>query len=651
MWRSLYEAPPGLRLEAVDLSEYEGQPVSDLLNHRLSYCSRAWLKLCCVVGAHIPGVPQPWPTCPPTHISAHICGQGEPCPRHRNIVEVLVLRAFTYIRRCTAIATLMFLHHQLDNMMSVVDMVSSRAQLLLWTFGFISGAVVIWILVDYARVLRLRQKLPPGPFPLPVVGNHFSIRLPRPWLYMADLAVEYNSPMITLWIGHRPNIICHDAWTITDLLEKRANIYSSRPRMVMLGDARHATGADQVCLPYGNQWRHHRRLMHNAVGSQALRNYRPYQEAEIKVLMHDLLTRPEMFMKAIERYSISIVSFIGFGRRVSKMDDNVAKVALKFMEGVDLVMPGMFPMETIPLLLKMPRLLYPPASIFLENFRKFGRFFTGLSREAARSGKPSFAATLAKEKEAGTVSDQEISFMTGNLIGGGVDTTASTTISFILAMCAFPEVQKRAQSIIDKVAPDRMPDWSDDASLSYVRACVDETLRWRTVTILGGIPHAPDQDDEYRGYHIPKGTWIMGNNWAIHRNPKEFPQPDVFRPERFLEQEAPYPNKKGHNAFGWGRRVCSGQQLAEAGLLLSFARILWAFDIVPGIDEQGNEVPVDIFAYGESENMRPEPFKARFVPRSDRHRQAIIDAASEAQDFLGQYEGDSKVEMEPLEAF
>lgn len=161
-------------------------------------------------------------------------------------------------------------------------------------------------------------------------------------------------------------------------------------------------------------------------------------------------------------------------------------------------------------------------------------------------------------------------------------------ISFILAMCVWPEVQRKAQEEIDRVVGrDRSPTWDDESSLPYITACVTEVLRWRTVTILGGIPHAPIQDDEYRGYRIPAGTPITGNVWAIHRNPREFPAPDSFRPERYLNGlERPYPNKKGHNAFGWGRRVCSGQPLAEQGLFLSFARLLWAFDIRPGLDEK-----------------------------------------------------------------
>lgn len=486
-------------------------------------------------------------------------------------------------------------------------------------FALILGIVLVYalchILVGYAVVLNQRRKLPPGPFPWPLVGNHFQIKLPRPWIYMSDLSKEYNSPMITIWHGHRPNIICNDAWTVTDLLDKRANIYSSRPHMVMLGDARSATDSDQVCLPYGDQWRFHRRMMHNAVGSQALRAYKPYQESEIKILLRDLATNPDTFFKAIERYSISVVSYIGFGRRVSVMNDGIAQVALKFMEGVDLVMPGMFPMETVPFLIKLPRWLYPPASKFIANFKKFNRFFLSLSREAAATPHDNFAKMLHKERGAGNLTDQEICFMTGNLIGGGVDTTASTTISFLLAMCAFPEVQKKAQAIIDEVVGSgRMPDWTDEPNLRYIRACVDETLRWRTVTILGGIPHAPTQDDEYRGYRIPKGTWITGNNWSINRNPAEFPDPDAFNPDRFIEPLAPFPTKKGHNAFGWGRRVCSGQALAEQGLFLSFARLLWAFDIRPGLDDQVWLLFIYRIAFMLTEIPRVERFPSTSSP-------------------------------------
>ncbi|KAJ9624193.1 hypothetical protein H2203_005644 [Taxawa tesnikishii (nom. ined.)] len=433
------------------------------------------------------------------------------------------------------------------------------------------------------------------------------------------------------------------------MLEKRANIYSSRPPLVMLGDSRGATEYDQAVLAYGDVWRQHRRLMHTAVGTQAVRAYRPLQDKEIKVMMRDLLSQPDNFVKAIERYSVSVVSCIGFGRRIDKMDDNVGQVALKFMEGVDLVIPGMFLMESMPILLQLPRMIYPLSAKSLGNGKKMIQFFSALCKEAGMSTQDNFAKGLLRAQQQNGLRDEEIAFLTGNLIGGGVDTTASTTITFIFAMCVFSDVQKKAQEELDRVVGDRMPDWQDEARLSYIRALVDETLRWRTVTILGGIPHANTEEDVFGDYVIPKDTWIAGNIWSIHRNPTDFPEPDIFRPERFLNEKKPFPSKKGHAAFGWGRRACSGQPLAEQGLFMTFARLLWAFDLRPGLDENGIEQKLDIFAFTESENMRPEPFRVRISPRTEQKKALILEEAAHARDQLREFDGITKVELEPLE--
>lgn len=301
------------------------------------------------------------------------------------------------------------------------------------------------------------------------------------------------------------------------------------------------------------------------------------------------MNEPDRFVMSIERYSCSVVSIIGWGRRIDKINDYVAQCALKVMESVDLVIPGLFIMESIPWLARLPRWLdwiHPFPKQLLAIAKHTQRYFVALSKEATKAGEDNFAKRLFREKQESGLSDDEIAGLTANLIGGGVDTTSSSIITFILAMIVHPEVQRKAQEEVDSVVgQERGPDWSDEDRLPYVKAVVSETLRWRTVTILGGIPHAPTQDDVFRGYLIPKGTAITGNVWAIHRHPREFPDPDRFRPERFYNGlERPYPNKQGHNAFGWGRRQCSGQPLAEQGLFLTIAKILWAFNIQAGID-------------------------------------------------------------------
>jgi cytochrome P450 len=299
---------------------------------------------------------------------------------------------------------------------------------------------------------------------------------------------------------------------------------------------------------------------------------------------------------SIERYSCSTVSIIGWGRRIDRMNDYVALCALGFMEGVDYVVPGIYLMETLPSLAKLPGWLYRlPSKIFAVSLL-YQRYFFALTKEAARTEVDSFSKQLLKEQAKAGLKPADIACLTANLIGGGVDTTTSSTLSFILAMCVFPDAQRKAQEEIDRVVGlVRMPDWSDESSLPYVSALVTEVLRWRSVTTLGGIPHAPVSDDLYNGYFIPEGTAITGNLWAIHRNPNEFPDPDAFRPERFLGGlERPYPSKKGHNSFGWGRRQCSGQPLAEQGLFITIARALWAFHISPGLDEQVSAILVPL---------------------------------------------------------
>ena len=99
---------------------------------------------------------------------------------------------------------------------------------------------------------------------------------------------------------------------------------------------------------------------------------------------------------------------------------------------------------------------------------------------------------------------------------------------------------------------------------------------------------------------IPKDTWVQGNLWAIHRNERDFPEPDRFDPNRYLKDSnyhRPFPNDRGYMAFGWGRRVCVGQALAEQGTFISIARLLWAFKIEKAVDAEGKEIPVDIFDY------------------------------------------------------
>lgn len=122
-------------------------------------------------------------------------------------------------------------------------------------------SLIVFILVDYLRVLRLRKNLPPGPFPLPLFGNYFQVSKIKPWIDWEKMAKINKNPLLTIWSGHRPVIICNDAWTMSDLCERRAHLYSSRPWMPAMGDMTYSSSYAITALPYGDQWRAHRKLL------------------------------------------------------------------------------------------------------------------------------------------------------------------------------------------------------------------------------------------------------------------------------------------------------------------------------------------------------------------------------------------------------
>lgn len=118
------------------------------------------------------------------------------------------------------------------------------------------------------------------------------------------------------------------------------------------------------------------------------------------------------------------------------------------------------------------------------------------------------------------------------------------------------------------------------------------------------------------------------------KDPDMFPDPEAFRPERFLETKEPR-IIAFELPFGFGRRICPGMHLARNSIFINIARILWAYDMLPALDEAGNEVLPDSMNYTNGFNSRPVSFECRFVPRSERVLETIRNENKVAQERLG----------------
>ncbi|KAJ6553462.1 cytochrome P450 [Mycena vulgaris] len=468
-------------------------------------------------------------------------------------------------------------------------------------------------------VRNLRHpKLPPGP-PRSFFGdNRGDVPPSHFWEVFRSWNVYYG-PVVSFYLGRTPVIVLGTVQAAHDLLEKRGEIYSGRPRNIV-GHEILSGGMRGMGMSYGPRYRRWKSLIQAGLNRKAVLNYRPLQSIESHLLMRDLLasTAPLEYRDHLRRFIISVVFCVAYGRRIPTLTDEVVTQNMKADEYLFNV-PGKFLVESWPVLLYLPRFLQwfrwePELHHELDT-----QFYLSVMNDVKRqlvenTAQPSMAAySLSKQAEFG-LSDAEAAYALSAPWSAGVSTTLSSIEIFLLAMLLFPAVQKKAQEEIDTVVgQSRSPGFEDYDALPYIQALIKEVTRWRCIAPTG-LPHAVMEDDVYQGMFIPKGATVYANIYAMTTDPELFPAPDEFRPERFLKMSDL--RLENFNApFGFGRRVCPGQNIALQAIFICISRILWAFNILHGLDPDGSPVLPSANDFTSGLVIRPIPFPCRFEPR------------------------------------
>lgn len=136
-------------------------------------------------------------------------------------------------------------------------------------------------------------------------------------------------------------------------------------------------------------------------------------------------------------------------------------------------------------------------------------------------------------------SDEQLRHVLADLFGAGVDTTLTTIRWFILYTAKDETIQNKLREEISSVLENMAPKLDDYDRLPYMRATIAEAQRIRSVTPLG-IPHGLTTDTEINGFKIPKGTMVVPLLWAVHMNEKNWIDPEIFDPTRFLNHDGVY---------------------------------------------------------------------------------------------------------------
>ncbi|KAF9457686.1 cytochrome P450 [Collybia nuda] len=494
--------------------------------------------------------------------------------------------------------------------------------------GLVGLLLAIYAYTKNSRNSHRRLPLPPGPKKLPLIGNLFNVPTNLGWVTYHKWCKELQTDIIHLDVAGTSIVVLDNAEAATELLEKRSQIYSSRPRMPMLGELA-GWSSNVGFMPYGETWRRCRRLIHTAHSPEITKQYRPQQLKATHELLRRLLDDPDDFMDHFKHMTGETIMLITYGIEVLPKADPYIDMAERALESVAIAgVPGAFLVDALPMLKHVPD--WMPFTSFkhkAKEWKKIASMMADMPLEATKrnieSGDyvPSFASYCLERSQSSQDPAFEESIIKNaawSLYVGGADTIVAALGSCVLGLLTNPSALKKAQQEMESVlGVGRLPGFEDQDSLPYVMAIVNETLRWRDVAPLG-FPHYTTAEDEYNGYHIPKGSIVMANTWAMLHDGAVYPDPFKFNPDRYikdgkLDLEIKDPKLV---AFGFGRRVCPGSNLALSTLWITLASMMAAFEITKAVDENGEVIEPTLEYRPDLINI-PLPFKCSIKPRSE----------------------------------
>ncbi|KAG1723276.1 cytochrome P450 [Suillus lakei] len=456
---------------------------------------------------------------------------------------------------------------------------------------------------------RSRLPLPPGP------PGTLAVRKRSSKSQQFAEWINTYGPIISLRIGPKVMVIIGRHQESVDVMEKEGGLLADRPRAVAAGEIM-SRGLRMILAPAGEQFRRLRRAAHTHLQAKAAESYAPIQMNAARDVILDILDNPKGHQAAANRYAASVILRVTYGKSTPTATNAPEIVIIqKMLKRFQMLMrPGALLVERYPIFRYIPGYTTELEQWRREESQLFHDQLDRVSRELA-TGKagPSFARYLLENQSSHKLSDEEMAYLAGSLFGAGSDTTAVAIMVVVMASACYPKAQEKVQEELDIViGRDRAPTFDDYSSLPQIEAFMLECLRWRPVTTLG-FAHRALTDIVY-------GAIVFGNHWyrmmyilgekAISRDPSVYPNPDQFDPERWLNSDGKIREDLKFPSFGFGRRICPGQHIANRSVFINLALLLWSFKIT-----EDPENPIDQSGFVDGVIAHPKPFAVCFQPR------------------------------------
>ncbi|XP_040110499.1 cytochrome P450 2C26-like isoform X2 [Oryx dammah] len=385
-----------------------------------------------------------------------------------------------------------------------------------------------------------KGKLPPGPTPLPILGNILQLNVKNISKSLSNLSKVYG-PVFTVYFGMKPLVVLHGYEAVKEALIDLGEEFSGRGHLPVNEKARKGHG---IVFSNGKRW------------------------------------------KETRRFSLMTLRNFGMGKR--SIEDRVQEEARCLVE--ELRKTNGLPCDPTFILSCAPCNVIC-SIIFQNRFEYKDQVFLHIMKMFNENARI-LSSPWLQEKH-----NQELVYTVENLANtildlfiAGTETTSTTLRYGLLLLLKHPEVTAKVQEEIDQViGRHRSPCMQDRSHMPYTDAVIHEIQRYIDL-IPTSLPHAVTHDVKFRNYLIPKGTNILTSLTSVLHDDKEFPNPEVFDPGHFLDESGNFRKSDYFMAFSTGKRICLGKGLARVELFLFLTTILQKFTLKSVVDPKDLDI-------------------------------------------------------------
>jgi cytochrome P450 len=461
--------------------------------------------------------------------------------------------------------------------------------------------IVAWSFIIFIYCNKRRRRLPPGPFPLPVIGNlHLLGKLPHQAL--TALSLKYG-PLMSLRLGSSTLALVVSSGDIAEeFLKTHDRLFAGRHSSAATKYLTY-NFSDVAFAPYGPYWRQMRKVcVLQLLSSRRIDSFKSIREEEVSAMILSIInsnsdhprddSRPVNISKTVSALTNAIICKMAFGRKYSD-EDVIGSTGFDSLIKEILLLAGSFNIgDYIPYLAWIDYLrglhrrlknVRDAQDQFLEKVIEEHELNAQKNPNVPRDLVDVLLAASANQDMELQITRDNIKAVLSDMLVAGME-TSSTSIEWAMseALRNPPVLQKLQDELESIVGMGRMVRESDLPRLVYLQAVVKETFRLHPAGPFA--IHVSVEDCTVLGYEIPRNTRIFFNLPAIGRNPKSWGgDAQSFKPERFLiETESGFIHKTDENCewlpFGAGRRACPGQQLATLVVEFAVAQLLHCFN-------------------------------------------------------------------------